>query len=118
MCNLLKSYLSRDLHIWVVARGNAEPVTSSCDLLSLHRQTLYISDKVQEVFFPESFTMTSFSFLQPLLVLPPTSLLTPFSKFVDVTLDNGRQATVMLENPKGVKIIAEKDAKIVAKQLF
>ena len=49
---------------------------------------------------------------------PPTEPLTPFSKFVDVTLDNGRQATVMLENPKGVKIIAEKDAKIVAKQLF
>ncbi|CAI8001069.1 Isoleucine--tRNA ligase, cytoplasmic, partial [Geodia barretti] len=104
VCNLLKSYLNRDLHIWVVAGGNTEPVTSSCDLLSLHRQTC-----------------TSVRRSGPLPVdcgFPPTEPLTPFSKFVDVTLDNGRQATVMLENPKGVKIIAEKDAKIVAKQLF
>ena len=40
----------------------------------------------------------------------------PFSLFVNVALDDGRQATILLENPRGVKIIEENDAKNIAEK--
>lgn len=42
----------------------------------------------------------------------------PFSPFTNVTLVDGRQATMLLENPLGVEILTKEEANEVADKMF
>lgn len=60
-----------------------------------------------------------FSFFQELdKVTVSLSCPSPFSSFTNVTLGDGRQATVLLENPLGVEILSKGEADEIANKLF
>jgi isoleucyl-tRNA synthetase len=103
VCVLLKLFVRRAFFTYaVVASGNVARITASSDLLALSGQTLYITDKE----------------LDDANGIPSLLHPSPFSPFTDVTLSDGRQATVLLENPLGVKIIDDGKAQETANQLF